>query len=266
MGPESNRKVYKIIRERMPIWERYGRVGREEAPQFGTGQIDLGSGVSVDVLAFAGRVPPEGGPSAFELAEQGSTVQSGVDYTHTPGDENDLSIALEITGGEFEMFTGGDLNGTDDPVAHPLYVLRDWGQVFTNIEHHLVDGWESASPPRESDVEIYRADHHGSAFSTTARLLDALDPEFILYSTGADHGHPSRNVVRRGAATARQLATTAVRDPATFTANRGERVGEITIVVAADGRSYTINGEKHLAFTDADEAAGADEGEEDAQH
>lgn len=138
--------------------------------------------------------------------------------------------------------------------------------MFTNIAHHLISGWEAASPQRESGVQIYRADHFGSAFFTTARLPDSLDPEFIICSTGADHAHPSNNVVRRGASTARQLATSAVRDPATFTADRGERVGEITIVVADDATSYTINREKHLAFTDSEEASGADEDEEDSSH
>lgn len=70
----------------------------------------------------------------------------------------------------------------------------------------------------------------------------------------------------RAAQTGRQFATTWVFDLGVFEANRGERVGEIIILVAGDGKSYTVNGEKHLAFTDVEEAIGADEGEEDANH
>jgi hypothetical protein len=110
---------------------------------------------------------------------------------------------------------------------------------------------------------VYRADHHGSGFSTTQKLLDALDPEFILYSTGAVFGHPDNSVVQRGGRTARQLATTAVADPSTFQAARGKPAGEIVIIVAADGKSYTIQGERHTAFSDAEEKAGNDVGEED---
>ncbi|MCH9029539.1 MAG: hypothetical protein IH819_07990, partial [Bacteroidetes bacterium] len=100
------------------------------------------------------------------------------------------------------------MNGTDDVAQHPLYVLRHFGEIYTNIEHHIVDYWESIG--RESDVEVYRANHHGSGYSSTAKLVDALDPEFILYSTGKQYDHPSNTVVRRVADTARQFATTAV--------------------------------------------------------
>ena len=259
MPPESRRRVFKAIKAGMPVWTQFGRVGNSVSPRFGTGQIDLGPGVSVEVLAFAGKVPSGG--SAFDKAKR-----AGANYSTAPGDENDLSIALEISAGEFEMFTAGDLNGTDDPVRHSLYTPRHFSNgdsTFTNIEHHLVAEWKGQSPPRESDVEVYRADHHGSGFSTTQKLLDALDPEFILYSTGADHGHPDNTVVRRGGKTARQLATTAVTDATAFHAEKGSEVGEIEILVAMDGKSYTIQGERHAAFSDAQEKNGDDVGEED---
>lgn len=253
MAAESNRRVYRTVQGRMPLWLNRGRVVRQGPPRFGSDQIDLGEGVSVDVLAFAGKVP--GGASAFDRA-----IAAGVDYSQTPGNENDLSIALEISAGDFELFTAGDLNGTDDPVRHPLFVVRDFDdrqEIYTNIEHHLVGHWESTG--RESDVEVFRANHHGSSYSNTAKLLDALDPELILYSTGGDHGHPSNSVVVRGAETADQLATTWVTDLETFVGSRGKRVGRIDILVAADGRSYTVNGEEHRAFTDDEESAGDDE-------
>jgi beta-lactamase superfamily II metal-dependent hydrolase len=259
MPPESRRRVFKMVKAGMPIWTQFDRVGASVPPRFGTGQIDLGPGVSVEVLAFAGKVPSGG--SAFDKAKK-----AGANYSKAPGDENDLSIALEISAGEFEMFTAGDLNGTDDPVRHSLFTPRHFSNgdsTFTNIEHHLVAGWMSQSPPRESDVEVYRADHHGSGFSTTQKLLDALDPEFILYSTGADHGHPDNTIVQRGGKTARQLATTAVTDPTTFHAEKGSEVGEIEILVLADGKSYTIQGKSHTAFSDAQEKDGDDVGEED---
>ncbi len=257
MKSEDRRSAYKAIQERMPLWKQYDRVENDGPPQFGTDQIDLGSNVTIDVLAFAGRVP--NGSSAFEKAEN-----EGIDYSDTPGNENDLSIALEISAGEFELFTAGDLNGTDDPESHPFYVRRPWGEIYTNVEHHLANYWETSG--RESDVEIYRADHHGSGYSNTRKLLDALDPEFILYSTGAQYGHPTPAALQRGAETARQFATTAVTDEGVFEDSRGELVGEIAILVALDGKSYTINGEQHEAFSDAAEEADADEGEEDRVH
>jgi hypothetical protein len=249
-----SRRTFETVQRLIGTWQSHGRIGTSTRPSFGTSQIDLGSGVSVDILAFAGKVPG-GGPSAFTRAE--TATPRHADYGAMPGDENDLSIGMEITAGEFEMFTAGDMNGTDDPVAHPLFVERDFGGTFTNIEHHLVDQWRSSG--RESDVEIYRADHHGSAFSTTARLLDALDPEVVLYSSGADKSkHPTSRVMRDAARTATQLATTAVANASTFASLGGRVAGEIQIVVAADGRSYTINGTSHRAFTDTQEAAEQD--------
>lgn len=257
MKDESDRGVYTTIQKRMPTWKKYKRVVDSEPPEFGTEQIDLGTGVSVDILSFAGKVPS--GDSAFEDVED-----LGIDYGTTPGNENDLSIALEISAGEFEFFTAGDLNGTNNPKKSPLYVLRKFGEVYTNIERHMVSYWQDKG--RENDVEIYRANHHGSSYSTTQQLLDTLDPEFILYSTGADSGHPGRTVIERGGRTARQLATTYVNNYDTFINSKGQQVGEIEIVVAEDGASYTINGERHLTFSSTEEKAGDDVDEEDQTH
>ena len=250
---QNSRGVFRTIQRRMQLWRDRGRVGTSSAPRFGTTQIDLGDGVTVDILAFAGKTPD--GASAFDRA-----VAAGADYSASPGDENDLSVALGITAGEFEMFTAGDLNGTNSTTGNPPFTRRQFSNgssIFTNIEHHIVTHWQTTG--RESDVEVYRANHHGSAFSSTAGLLNALDPEFVLYSTGADHGHPTASVVQRAAQTAEQFATTAVVNPALFTSSRGRQVGEIRIIVAADGRSYTINGERQRAFTNAEERNGDDD-------
>lgn len=254
MKDSKKRGVFQTVTGRMPIWEKYGRVGRSSAPVFGTSQIDLGASAEVDIVAFAGKAPD--GTSVFEKIKH-----AGIDYSETPGNENDLSIALVIRAGNFELFTGGDLNGTDNPDKRPLYVKRKFGEVYANVEAHWIDYQERNG--LSSDVEVYRANHHGSPYSSTERLLDALDPEFVIYSTGADSGHPGNSVVQRSARTARQVATTAVKDPTTFRDHRGELVGEVAIAVAADGRSYTINGEEHRAFDESEEAAGDDEGEED---
>jgi beta-lactamase superfamily II metal-dependent hydrolase len=239
---ENERSIYKTIKSRMQGWIDAGRVGVSSEPRFGTGQIDLGSGVEVEILAFGGNVP-SGPPSAFDRA-----IAAGRDYSVSPANENDFSIALEIRAGDFEMFTAGDLNGTDDPQKHPLFVHRTFGggktETYTNIEHHLIRHWETTQ--RNSDVEVFRADHHGSEYSNTAKLIGALRPEFVLYSTGGQYGHPQPEAITR-AGSARQLATTAVGDKQAFKKAGGKIAGEINIEVAVNGRTYTVEGQQQTA-------------------
>jgi beta-lactamase superfamily II metal-dependent hydrolase len=239
---ENERSVFKTIKNRMDGWIDAGRVGVSVAPQFGTGQIDLGPGVSVEILAFAGKASNTP-PSAFDRV-----VNAGHPYNNAPANENDYSIAMEIKAGEFEMFTGGDLNGTDDPNARPLFVPRSFGngkqETYTNVEHHLVRFWTDTG--RNSEVEVYRADHHGSQYSNTLRLLNALKPEFVLYSCGAQYNHPEVATITR-AGNARQLATTAVANSTAFRNAGGKVVGEIHIEVEQDGQHYKVQGDEQTA-------------------
>lgn len=249
MKPATDRKVFTTIDRKMGNWERTGKVVLFEKPVFGEGQIDLGDGVSVDILGFGGLVPD--GTSAFVKA-----VENRADYSGYPGNENDLSIALRITAGEFELFTAGDLNGTDDPERRPYYVKREFGETYTNIEWHLVNYWDRTGT--EMDVEVYRANHHGSKYSNTDKFLESLDPEVMIYSTGAQHGHPELPVVERASTTADQYATTAVKHGEQFEDLGGEVVGEISIIVPSKGQTYQINGQERTAFTDAQEMSGLD--------
>ena len=49
------------------------------------------------------------------------------------------------------------------------------------------------------DVDILVAGHHGSAYSTTEELLDAVTPETLLISLCEDnnYGHPSPELLQR---------------------------------------------------------------------
>ena len=46
---------------------------------------------------------------------------------------------------------------------------------------------------------ILKAAHHGSCSSTTQAFLDAVDPELVVISVGADNrfGHPCQEVLER---------------------------------------------------------------------
>ena len=49
------------------------------------------------------------------------------------------------------------------------------------------------------DVELLIAGHHGSKYSTTERLLEAVKPEYIFVSAGEGnrYGHPATEMLER---------------------------------------------------------------------
>ena len=67
------------------------------------------------------------------------------------------------------------------------------GDMDRKAEERLLADW--ALP----DLEYLAAGHHGSGASTSVRLLDALRPETVCISVGADnrYGHPAKETLRR---------------------------------------------------------------------
>jgi beta-lactamase superfamily II metal-dependent hydrolase len=259
----DSRGVFQTFNLNMERWLQQGTVSSRSSAEPGSHAIELGGGVDIEIVAAGGRVfaGDDGALAAVAAMEPGI-------YEEAPGSENDLSVAVEVSFGAFEFFTAGDLNGAvdeDEPFTRRSFG-GDTAETYTNVERYMVDHWQQTG--RESDVEVYRADHHGSMYSSIPTVLNVLDPEFVMYSTGGAYKHPERKPVENGATTARQFVTTEISretwpDSADFEAERGAIVGEITILVDQNGRSYSINGEQHRAYTDQEEADGADVGEED---
>lgn len=252
-------KAHQGVLANMDAWITSGRVGSRLLPTLGTGSIELGDGITVEVLSVAGS--RSDGKSALASVE---ATNPGT-YEKAPASENDFSIALLISRGDFELFTAGDLTGAAWPgedKEYPLSTHRSFGKkssTYTNVERWLVEDWQKQG--RSMDVEIYRANHHGSSHSSTEDLLRALDPEFILYSCGGLYGHPNPEVIARGAKTARQLVTYAASLsswPQGLPPELGRVVGEVPITVSMDGRSYTISGETQPAWNDNEERADKD--------
>ncbi len=261
---KARRGTYERFDANVKKWLARGDVRRREKPRFGRGQIDLGAGVEVEILAFAGRVH-KNDKGALDMVERMFPGR----YGRAPASENDLSIALEVGYKDFELFTAGDLTGYNvdawtPPPTIPLFMERkfrnsDDRQTYTNVEKRLVDRWKTVG--RETDVEIYRANHHGSSFSSSPMLLEALDPEFILFSTAGGYGHPDPVIIRRGAATATLMATADVAQSsrAVWNSHGGKIVNEILIRVAESGKTYTIERKTQTAFTDPEERQGQDQ-------
>ena len=244
-GSETGKFIARLDR-----WQSEGRIGARTLPHFGVGQIELGPGVSLDLVACAGGYDA-GLPSVHQQYLQTHPGH----YSTRPHSENDLSIAFELSLGAFEFWTGGDLSGDDGDGTEPLS-----GSNYTNVETPMVARWQQTA--READVEIYRANHHGASYSTTPQLLAALDPEHVLYSAHLGHKHPSLATVERVRATARQYATGIDRKAwghGNRFYNRGGRIlGEIRILVAPDGATYARNGARYRSYSDDEERSDLD--------
>jgi hypothetical protein len=106
----------------------------------------------------------------------------------------------------------------------------------------MTDYWNKIN--RRSPIDIYRANHHGSADSSTPALAKALDPLVVIYSTGGAYGHPKAETVQRFAA-ADQFVTSGVSKdtwPKGLPKRLGSVVGEIEILVDANGSRFQVNG------------------------
>ena len=78
-------------------------------------------------------------------------------------------------------------------LAYGLVSVLLPGDIEEEVEGELVkDGAPLAST-------ILKAAHHGSCSSTTQRFLDAVDPEVVVISVGAENrfGHPCDEVLER---------------------------------------------------------------------
>jgi len=82
--------------------------------------------------------------------------------------ENDMSLSLLITYGNFKYFVGGDIEArTENKIAERDLVL---------------------------DVDVYVADHHGSHTSSTANFMKDMLPSVVVISNGNNNSyyHPRK--------------------------------------------------------------------------
>ena len=181
----------------------------------GTGQINLGTGVTFKIVTVDGN---------------GSLKPGDYSGDATPPAENDYSIGAVLSLGNFDEWIGGDLDGQ----------FYDSGYSYT---YHDI---ELSVAPEVGDVDVYRANHHGSDHSNNPTFVNQLDPEVSIISVGNDntYGHPRQSVMDL------LLATSAVYmtergDPTT---NIGSAVvaGDI-VIKTSNGTTYTVNGTSYTA-------------------
>ncbi|GKX27523.1 hypothetical protein SH1V18_00030 [Vallitalea longa] len=181
----------------------------------GTNLIDLGSGVTVDILTCDGN---------------GDIIPGNFSNDAYPPSENDYSIGLKISYGDFDEWIGGDLDGE--------FCTSNYGYSYHDIE---------TSVAKEiGDVDVYLVNHHGSDHSSNSTFINQLDPEVSIISVGDGntYGHPRQSVMDLVLATS-DVYLTERGEPTT---NIGNSVvcGDV-VIKTSDGINYTVNNNYYVA-------------------
>jgi len=97
-------------------------------------------------------------------------------YTGT--EENNLSLVLKVSYGEFDAVFGGDLPGA---------TTGSYKDIETTVG------------PQVGPVELYKVHHHGSASSSNAAWLAAIQPKIgvISLGNGNSYNHPTAAALSR---------------------------------------------------------------------
>jgi len=149
-------------------YEDYVRAAGAKRLTIGDGTvIDMGYGVSIACVGVNGNGLLQ--PPYLAYDTEGHDPDN-------PCAEEDYSIALKITYGDFSYFTGGDLPGTDvsgEPNCH-------------DIESSLIS--------ETGEVDVYRVNNRGSRFSSNQAFAAALNPAASILAGGLNPGgnpHPA---------------------------------------------------------------------------
>jgi beta-lactamase superfamily II metal-dependent hydrolase len=197
--------------------------------------IDMGPGMRVEVVSVNG---------AGRLLEIRRSRPGFFD--RYPPSENDYSIALKFTQGDFELFTGGDLTGQDS--------VRRFGSSAASY-----NDIESRIAQRVGDVEVYRVDHHGSDHSSNPCFIKVLDPEVSIFSTGENgYGHPSARVYDSLRRLGRVIITGGASRKVYYHVKKDIAFSDVEVLVVPSGKYYYVEGTRYRSLSEAEERARPD--------
>lgn len=128
----------------------------------------------------------------------------------------------------------GDKNPNNDSVA----ALFTYGAVKVLLTGDDEASAEAVLAKKVGDVDVFKAAHHGSRTANTMTLLNAVKPEYVVVSCGADntYGHPHLAALQNFAAIG-------------ATAYSTEKSG--TVIMTTDGLTYSFNTAAALTLADA---------------
>lgn len=187
--------------------------------------LDLGSGATATV---------EEANAKGVMQADGATPVSGNHSTDpNPPSENDYSIGVKVSFGGYSYATAGDSDG----------------EYASSVNGYTYNDVESLLKARMGKVETLRANHHGSAHSSSAGYVNALDPQMTVISCGTNsYGHPGNRTLDTYRAIAADIYM--MNNPCDTTDTTGAAIdysgtfnhsGTVHLATTGGGSGYTVD-------------------------
>lgn len=187
--------------------------------------LDLGSGATATV---------EEANAKGVMQADGTTPVSGNHSTDpNPPSENDYSIGVKVSFGGYSYATAGDSDG----------------EYASSVNGYTYNDVESLLKARMGKVETLRANHHGSAHSSSAGYVNALDPQMTVISCGTNsYGHPGNRTLDTYRAIAADIYM--MNNPCDTTDTTGAAIdysgtfnhsGTVHLATTGGGSGYTVD-------------------------
>jgi competence protein ComEC len=200
-GGPSETQVLSQLGRRMPFWDRSINLVVLTHPESDhvTGLIAVLERYRVDMIVFREMALDS---ATYERWLEVIEAEGAVVYTGEVGLQLTLDQGLEMAvlhpGAELADDANNNSVVTRLTYGHVSLLLT--GDIEAEVEGRLV-GARRDAPLRESPLRstVLKAAHHGSCSSTTQPFLDAVNPQVVVISVGADNrfGHPCDEVLER---------------------------------------------------------------------
>lgn len=194
-GPDGE-SVLEAVGEELPFWERTIDLVALSHPQEDhvAGLVDVLGRYDVGLVLSS----PAEGESAAYTAWRELIARRGLPYrAASAGDAIDLGdgATLTVLGPDAVVLASGEPNDAS------LVLMLRWRDVAFLLTGDIERAAEEALVHSDAEVgaQVLKVAHHGSATSTSAAFLDAVNPEVAVISAGEGNrfGHPSASVLER---------------------------------------------------------------------
>ena len=157
----------------------------------------------------------------------GNPVYGDHSTEDAPPSENDYSLGLIFQYKDFSFGHFGDLDGE--------YSSSSYGYWYNDIESCVLH--------RLGEVDVYNVNHHGSSHSSNSDFVKKLNPTVSVISCGDgnSYGHPTQAALNRLLDVSDVFVTETCNTDASYGSSH-RNMGDVTITVSSDGKSYTVTG------------------------